>query len=143
MKPTVALCLVVILKVAAAGQTACSDALAALHKLNASVDWNVSSAEIADVDCDGKPDTVMLGSEKDKVAVGVVFAVPGKQPQIFMFPTRADRQDGFCSKPQRINVSPLDCQSDDGILAGCKAITGCKAFQFPTTTATPSFSIGT
>ncbi len=100
----------------------------ALHKSNPTVSWNVSSATTADVDCDGKPDTVMLGSEKDKVVVGVVWGASAKQSQIFVFPVRGDTQDGFCSNPKTIEVSPLDCQSNDGPLPGCKAATGCKAF---------------
>jgi hypothetical protein len=82
MKPKMTLCLAMILEVAAAAQGVRSDdATAAFRKLDASVEWNVASAEIADVGCDGKPDTVMLGYKKDEVAVGIVFAAPAKKAQ--------------------------------------------------------------
>ena len=133
MKSKTTLCLAMILEVAAAAQGVRSDdAVAAFRKLDASVEWNVTSAEIADVDCDGKPDTVMLGYKKDEVAIGIVFGAPAKRPQLFTFPVRAGSEFGFCLKPQRINVSPLICQLKDGtVLSGCKATEGCKAFSIP------------
>jgi hypothetical protein len=130
MKPKMTLCLAMILiEVGAAAQGVRSDdAIAAFRKLDASVEWNVASAEIADVGCDGKPDTVMLGYKKDEVAVGIVFAAPEKA-QLFTFPIQADASFGFCLKPERIEVSPIICEFSDGtVLSGCKATDGCKAF---------------
>ena len=92
-----------------------------------STSWDSASAKTADVDCDGKPDTVMLGSDKGKVVVGVVWGTH-KQPQLFVFPIRRDQQDGFCVAPKRIEVTPIDCESDEGSLPGCQATKGCKAF---------------
>ena len=101
-----------------------------LHRSNPAVAWDITSAKIADVDCDGHPDTLMLGYEKDQVAVGIV---PGskRQPQVLLFPIKAGRQDGFCAKPQAINISPLSCDDDGGPLTGCKVIAGCEEFSIP------------
>jgi hypothetical protein len=98
-----------------------------LRQSRPSTNWNAASARTADVDCDSKPDTVILGSEKGKVVVGVVWA-DHRQPQLFVFPIRRDRQDGFCAVPKRIDVTAADCESDEGPLPGCKAVRGCKAF---------------
>lgn len=120
---------VLILGLVASAQTGSNAAATALRKLNTTVDWNVSSAKIADVDCDGKPDTVMLGSKKDTVVVGVVWGKASKQPQVFMFPVGRPARDEFCSNPTTIDVSPLDCQTNDSRpLPGCKVAAGCKAF---------------
>jgi hypothetical protein len=102
-----------------------------LHESNPSITWNIDSTKTADVDCDGHPDTLMLGYEKDQVAVGIVSGAK-RPPRIFLFPiTRPDRQDGFCAKPQTINISPLSCDNEGGPLPGCKAIAGCKEFSIP------------
>lgn len=123
------LILVLTLEPSTFAQTSTSKlAVTSLQKSNASVNWNVNSAKTADVDCDGKPDTVMLGSEKDKVFVGVVWGSKAKQAQIRMFPINSAAQDGFCSNPRTISISPLDCQSNDGPLPGCKVVPGCKGF---------------
>jgi hypothetical protein len=123
---------VLIIGFVASAQTGSNAAATALRKLNTTVDWNVSSAKAADVDCDGKPDTVILGSERDTVVVGVVWGKASKQPQVFMFPVGRPAQDGFCSNPTTINVSPLNCQTNDGRpLPGCKVAAGCRAFAIP------------
>lgn len=133
MKPLVLLVVVLILELISFAQTSGSHAAAtALRKLDATVNWNVSSAKTADVDCDGKPDTVILGSKKDTVVVGVTWGTAAKRPQLFMFPVGRPSQDGFCSNATTISVSPLDCQTNDGRpLEGCKVAAGCKAFSIP------------
>ena len=103
-------------------------AVNSLRKLRPTTTWNIQSARQADVDCDSKPDTIVLGSEKGKVIVGVSWGTTSKQPQTFAFTIRADTQDGFCAAPTMIEVEPLDCQSDEGKLPGCKVVKGCKAF---------------
>lgn len=45
-------------------------AIRELRKSHPAVKWNSNSATIADFTCDGKPDTVVLGSEKNDVVVG-------------------------------------------------------------------------
>ncbi len=113
----------------ACAQTPKSKAAAAvLTKSNPTVTWNVGSAKTADVDCDGKPDTVILGFEKDKVFVGIVWGSATRQPQILVFPINSAAQEGFCSNPTTIRVSPLDCQSDHGPLPGCEVNPSCRDF---------------
>src|SRR5271166_867237 len=98
MKASEFLVVVLILEVFATAQMSGSQAAAsALRKSSPTVSWSVGSATTADVDCDGKPDTIMLGSEKGKVVVGVVWGSPAKPPQILVFPVSAATQDGFCS----------------------------------------------
>jgi hypothetical protein len=99
-----------------------------LQRLRSTTTWNSQSAKVADVDCDSKPDTIVLGSEKNKVVVGISWGEVNKQPQVFVFPIRRDQQDGFCVSPRKIAIEPLDCQSDEGTLPGCRAVKGCKAF---------------
>ena len=103
-------------------------AVESLRKHRSTTKWNVQSARLADVDCDSKPDTIVLGSEKDKVIVGIVWGATANKPQVFEFPIRADRQDGFCAAPTKIEVTPLDCESDEGTLPGCRVVRECKAF---------------
>jgi len=104
-----------------------SQKIATLQQFRPSTNWNSASAKVADVDCDAKPDTVTLGSEKGKVVIGVVWGAH-KQPQLFVFPIRRDKQDGFCVALKKIDVMPIDCESDGGSLPGCKVTKGCKAF---------------
>jgi hypothetical protein len=102
-----------------------SDPQAAFNSLrNASpaVRWSASSAKTADFDCDGKADTVMLGSEKDRAAVGIVWGDLRKDPQILTL-------TGTSEQPRRIDTLPLDCKDEDSrILAGCKITPACRTF---------------
>ena len=99
-----------------------------LRRLHPSVKWSNESATVADVTCDGKLDTVVLGSEKNSVVIGIVTGSHSKKTQVLSFPLKAGTQNGFCAPPIRIEVLPLDCQSDQGPLVGCKPIKGCQAF---------------
>ncbi len=99
-----------------------------LRKTHSAVKWNIESAIVADVTCDGKPDTVILGSEKNTVVVGVVSGAHTSKTQVFSFPVKAGTQDGFCAFPKRIETSPLDCETEGGALPGCKPIRACRAF---------------
>jgi hypothetical protein len=99
-----------------------------LQKAHPQVSWNSKSAVVADVTCDGKPDTVVLGSQKDAVVIGVVSGAHQDNIQILSFPIRRDSQDGFCAVPKRIETSSLDCDSGEGPLPGCKPVKGCQEF---------------
>jgi hypothetical protein len=99
-----------------------------LQKAHPAAKWNSKSVVLADVTCDGQPDTVVFGSEKGKV---LVAEVPGGHPnklQVFTFPVRRDRQDGFCALPTRILTAPLNCETEGGTLSGCKTVKGCQEF---------------
>ena len=99
-----------------------------LRKTNPAVEWNSKSAISGDVNCDGKLDTVVLGSEKNSVVVAVVSGAQSDNPQVFSFPISRDTQDGFCASPTRIELSPLDCSSDEGALPGCTPNKSCQSF---------------
>jgi hypothetical protein len=99
-----------------------------LRKAHPTVNWNSKSAIVADVTCDGKPDTVVLGSDKNDVVIGVVSGDRPNKTEVLSFPVKAATQDGFCSFPTRIETSPLACQSDQGALPGCKPNEDCRAF---------------
>jgi len=99
-----------------------------LRKSHPTVKWNSKSATVADVTCDGKPDTVVLGSENNDVVIGIVSGVHSDKTQAFSFPVHGGTQNGFCAFPTRIEVSPRDCLSEGGPLPGCKPIKGCRAF---------------
>ena len=105
------------------------DMVSKLQSSHPEVVWNSKSAIVADVTCDGKPDAVVLGSQKGTVVIGVVSSAQSDKVQLFSFPIRRDTQDGFCAVPKRIEVLPLDCETGEGPLPGCKPLKGCKEFR--------------
>jgi hypothetical protein len=117
-----------IAALSAAGQSSRPGALEVLRYSYPSVNWKAESSKVADVNCDGKPDTVVLGSQKDDAAVGIVWGTQRAPAQLFTFPIGKHMQNSFCSMPTNIEVSPLDCESDEGTLPGCKQYHACKAF---------------
>lgn len=129
LQTILALWLFFILPGIAIAQTSKTDAaVEALRRVHPATIWNVKSARVADVDCDSKPDTIVIGLERGKVAIGIVWGNANKQPQVLTFPIRRDTQDGFCAVPSQIETSPLDCRSEAGTLPGCKVSNGCQAF---------------
>jgi hypothetical protein len=60
-------------------------AITILRKARPTTVWNARSAKSADVDCDGKPDTIVIGSEEGKVLVGVVWGAREKKPEVQEF----------------------------------------------------------
>lgn len=112
----------------ASAQVSRTEAISELRKTHPKVKWTNKSTT-ADVFCDAKPSTIVLGSEKNDVVIGVVSGTHPRKIQVLSFPIRPDTQDGFCAFPTRIETSTLDCETDDGDLPGCKPIKGCQAFQ--------------
>lgn len=102
-----------------------TDALAALK--TDGVIWNIAKAREADVTCDGKPDTIMFGTGKNAIWVGVAPG-DGSKAQVMKFSASDDRQDGFASPPVRIDIYPIDCETEAGRLDGCRSIKNCKSF---------------
>jgi hypothetical protein len=78
--------------------------------------------------CEGKPGTVILGSEKNDVVVGVVSGLREHKTEVLSFPIRSGTQNGFCAFPIRIETYPSNCEPDVGALPGCKPIKGCRSF---------------
>jgi hypothetical protein len=92
------------------------------------VAWQTGKAKIADVTCDGHADTVLFGTARKNVWVGILPGNGGK-PQAMSFPIESGRQDGFCEAPKYITVSPISCSDPEmGKFPGCKAIKGCQDF---------------
>ena len=92
------------------------------------VTWQAGKAKRADVTCDGKADTVVFGTARKSVWVGIVPGGGGK-PQIMDFGLRSQAQDGFCAEPERITTSPISCSAEEmGKFPGCKVVKGCQAF---------------
>jgi len=112
----------------ATAQVSNTDVLSELRKTHPTVKWISKPTLVADVLCDGRPDTVILGSEKNNVVVGVVSGARPHKTQVLSFPIGTATQDGFCAFPVRIETSPLICEPDIGPLPGCKPIKGCHSF---------------
>ena len=97
------------------------------------VNWDAKSAVNADVTCDGKVDTAVVGYEKDEaIWLGVVSGAVGNKPTkpvTMRFLVGKETQDSFCSSPVEIEVQPIGCEDDDiGALPGCKEVKGCSEF---------------
>ena len=80
----------------AAAQVSNTDALNDLRKTHPTVKWRTQPLAVADVLCEGKPGTVILGSEKDDVVVGVVSGLREHKTEVLSFPIRSGTQNGFC-----------------------------------------------
>ena len=94
------------------------------------VNWKSEKARIADVTCDGKPDTIMFGEAARSVWLGVVPG-NGDKPQIMAFALSSHKQfqDAFDHRPTKVSLYPLTCDTDIyGPLAGCRYVKNCQAF---------------
>jgi len=109
-------------------QTPSKSAAQLLQEKHPEVKWEASSAKVADFDCDGEPDAVVLGSQGHKVAVGVVWGNREKNPDVFTFALNSASQDAFCAMPKRVEVAAHDCDSGNATLPGCKSSRSCKDF---------------
>jgi len=110
-------------------QTATKTAVHLLQQSHPEINWNIDSTRQGVFDCDGKRDTVVLGAQRERVAVGVVWGELGKHPTVSVFPLRSPTQDGFCSVPKRVELTAHDCDSGEGTLPGCKVNPSCKDFR--------------
>lgn len=108
------------------------------------VEWNATSATTVDIDCDGKPDTFVWGIDNE---VSREFVIKGKperhtrreivlgfervgaaKTQTENIPFRKDTgYYGFCALPETIEVTPLTCEWEEGLLPGCKTNQRCEA----------------
>lgn len=96
--------------------------------------WNAKSAIVADVTCNGKPDTIIVGRRHRAVLIGVVSESEQgkpKTPIIVEFPTNHPiGQNAFCGTDVHIEKERLVCKTGDGVpLAGCRPVRGCSAFR--------------
>jgi hypothetical protein len=105
--------------------------LAALHAAAPSASWDHPLSATGDVMCDGKTETIVVGSEGETVWLGVVTPPNGKTPRkalTISWPIGAGVQAAMCSKPIRIELYPLICDTENGKLDGCKPSRHCQAF---------------
>jgi hypothetical protein len=117
-----------ILLAIASAQVSKPEALSKLRETHQHVTWNSEPLAVADVLCEGKPATVILGSENKDVVIGVVSGMRSHKTEVLSFPISSGTQNGFCGFPVRITTSPLDCAPDIGALPGCKPVRGCRSF---------------
>ena len=88
---------------------------------------------MADVTCDGRLDSIIVGRDASNVWVGVAHGVSdwrGNRPSTVMsFPLGGGAQDAFCARPRVLSVHELVCINDNGeITPGCGKLPVCKAF---------------
>jgi len=112
---------------------ATDSAIAVLRTTKPEVNWDAKTAVSADVTCDGKADTAIVGYEKNEaVWLGVV---PGSdknrasRPVTMRFLIGKHSQDSFCAVPVQIETHPIVCDDEElGALPGCKRVKGCSDF---------------
>src|SRR4051812_20216862 len=86
-------------------------ALGGLQAAKPKVNWDDKTAVSADVTCDGKVDTALIGYEEGFVWPGVIpgYAGDGRaKPMTFRFTVGKDTQDSFCRVPVRIETSAIE-----------------------------------
>lgn len=106
-------------------------AIKALQTMNDGVNWDAKTAAVADVTCDGIPDTVVVGYERGAVWLGMVPRTKSGRsgkPTTTRFSIGRETQDSLCATPVRVAVYPIECEDEEGSLPGCKAVKGCSAF---------------
>jgi hypothetical protein len=95
----------------ALGQTASAPAsINALRNAQKQVRWDDKSAVVADVTCDGLPDTLVVGYQPDKVWLGVVHGAkrnvtPTTETLSFSL---GKSETSFCTSPVHIETAPID-----------------------------------
>jgi hypothetical protein len=104
--------------------------LRALQLAAPDVSWNEALSATADVICDGKNQTIVVGQGNDAAWVGVVPTSGGKtrKPMIMSWPIRHGTQAALCAMPIRIDLEPLNCETENGALPGCKEVKHCQSF---------------
>jgi hypothetical protein len=108
-------------------------AISILHAAQPEVEWDAKTAVSADVTCDGKSDTAIVGYVKSEaVWLGVVAGNndnKASKPVVMKFLVGKHSQDSFCAIPVQIETHPIDCDGDEGeTLPGCKKVKGCSDF---------------
>lgn len=107
-----------------------------LHEAYPKVEWKSDSAARVDIDCDGKPDTFVLGIDPQvphtykiqgkaekylypEVVMGFALG-SGKKPQTVNIPfLKNTGYYGFRTFPKKIEVQPLSCDWEGRPLPGC------------------------
>lgn len=104
-------------------------AISALHVAQPKVNWDAKTAVSADVTCDGRADTAIVGYDRNEAVWLGVVSGNSKYPVTMKFLVGKHSQDSFCSIPVQIETHPIDCEGDEGeTLPGCKKVKGCSDF---------------
>ena len=109
--------------------TAAGPAINRLRAIQPGVRWDAKSAKSGDFNCDGAPDTAMVGYGRRGVPwIGMVPNQAGQRPTVLKFRLGNGSQDALCATPVRIETAPLECSDrESGPLPGCRAVPGCLA----------------
>src|SRR5689334_5761468 len=105
--------------------------MSALRGVNPSVSWDGRSIVSADVNCDGRIDSVAVGYQGGAIWVGLVpggRASGSRRPVALRFPVEVNRADAFCSTPVRLEEEPRTCRTNAGPLPGCRPAPVCVGF---------------
>lgn len=78
----------------------------------------------ADLDGDGKSDTVRLEQSAGDLSLSVSISAAGGTTRSLRFEVNAARQDAICRLPVQVSVEPLDCAPDGQTLPGCRSLPG-------------------
>lgn len=90
--------------------------LSAIQRLvaaDSSVTWEPRSVLVADIDCDGKPDSAFVGRSSERIAVGLVRAA-ASAPEVLPFGTHGGAQDALSSNAARLTLESLDYDPRNG-----------------------------
>ena len=101
-------------------------ALRALAAARSDVRWSTDNVQMADLDCDGRPDAAALGRSDHNVFVGVVRS--GAKPEILQFAIDAGQQAAICAEPAKLRLDTLDFDpsAEIGSLVGFRRSRVCK-----------------
>ena len=97
----------------------------------APIQWDVARAVSADVTCEGKEDTIVLGYQgRNQIWISVRRNGTEGRPLLppIILPVGTEGAEAFCKTPVQIQTFPLDCKKGDGPLEGCAVNPGCQGF---------------
>lgn len=83
-----------------------------LRALDSSVVWEPQSAFVADIDCDGKADSVFVGRSTDQIDVAIIRAATPVLEGV-PFGTHGGAQDAMSSSKARLTLESLDYDPRD------------------------------
>lgn len=100
-----------------------------------SVRWDGRLSTYADITCDGIPDEIQVGEDKDAVWIGIQvlpgrpLALGEKNKVVTRSFPRGQSDGAFCGPPRKVEVYDRSCEGEDGKpMAGCHPEKSCKAF---------------
>jgi hypothetical protein len=104
-------------------------AMSLLTRADSTVVWTVGFAVVGDIDCDGRPDTAVVGRAGDNVQVGIVFGAL-KSPHIATIPVAPEAQGALPTPevrlaPEDIDYDPASDEDGPGPLEGFRRSATC------------------